>query len=38
MPASVEGTMEALAQLSGYLLLILMAALIVAAVETFNNR
>jgi hypothetical protein len=30
--------MEALAQLSGYLLLILAAALIVAAIETLNNR
>jgi hypothetical protein len=30
--------MEALAQLGGYLLLILMAALIVAAIETLNHR
>ena len=30
--------MEALAQLSGYLLLVLMAALIVAAIEILNNR
>jgi hypothetical protein len=29
--------METLAQLSGYLLLILMAALIVAAIEAFNR-
>ena len=30
--------MDALVQLSGYLLLVLMAALIVAAIETLNNR
>jgi len=30
--------MEALAQLGGYLLLIVMAALIVAAVEIINHR
>ena len=38
MLAPREGTMEALAQLGGYLLLILMAALIVAAVEILNHR
>ncbi len=30
--------MEALAQFSGYLLLVLVAALIVAAIEVLNNR
>ena len=30
--------MEALAQLGGYLLLVVMAALIVAAVEILNHR
>jgi hypothetical protein len=30
--------MEALAQLGGYLVLILMAALIVAAIEILNHR
>ena len=30
--------MEALAQLGGYVLLVLMAALIVAAVEILNHR
>ena len=34
----VEGNMEALAQLGGYLVLVLMAALIVAAVEILNHR
>jgi hypothetical protein len=30
--------METLAQLSGYLLIVLMAALIVAAIEALNHR
>jgi hypothetical protein len=33
-----EANMEALAQLGGYLVLVLMAALIVAAVEILNHR
>ena len=34
----VEGNMEALAQVGGYLVLVLMAALIVAAIEIINHR
>lgn len=30
--------MEALAQVSGYLVVVVMAALIVAAIETLNNN
>jgi hypothetical protein len=33
-----EGNMEALAQLGGYLVLVLMAALIVAAIEILNHH
>ena len=38
MPAPRGGNMEALAQLGGYLVLVLMAALIVAAIEILNHR